>query len=227
MRKNNLILEFSEFNAQRLNPDSAQMGVSAVDNPQLSINAFDKHQDAIRAGISKINDIMYSVAGSSQFKSLKAKLALEDQKLSSLKVLRIISADSVNYDFYISFVIGEKEYNGVIKKMNSRNPEFQSEVFKDFDSLVQTREWIIRTKGLIIKLLKEWLRPVEGVYELLNNQIYCNSVDLGKRVEINKGEQIEVVTTFENKIIVKYKNDYYNLSNDNFIYFNYWFEKID
>jgi hypothetical protein len=226
MSKNKLILEFSEFNAQRLNPDSAQMGIH-VDNPQLSINAFDKHEDAIRAGISKINDILFSLVGSSQFRALKSKLALEDQQISSLKVLRIITTDRVNYDFYISFKIGEKEYHGMIKNLTSKSPVFSSEVFKDFESLVQSKEWIIRLKGLIVKTLKKWLRPDEGVYELLNPQIYCNSVELGKRIEIPKGEKVEVVTTFEHKIIIKYKNDYYNLSNDNFIYFNYWFKKID
>ena len=91
--RNRLILEFTEFNAQRLNPDSAQMGVH-VDDPQLSINAFDKHEDAIRAGVSRINNILSTLANTSSFRALKSKLGLESQNIESLKVQRIIKNDA-------------------------------------------------------------------------------------------------------------------------------------
>lgn len=225
MWRNKLILEFSEFNAQRLNPDSAQMGVN-VDNPQLSIGAFDKHEDAIRTGVSRINNILHSLSNTSSFRALKSKLALEEQQIKSLKILRIVDTDSINWDFYISFVIGEEEYFGVVKKLTSKNPEVSSEVFKDFD-LVQTKEWVIRLKGLIIKTLKQWLRPEVGVYELLNDKVVCYSIDLGKMVTLKKGAKVEVIKTFENKIVIKYQQDHINLENDNFIFFNYWYKKSD
>jgi hypothetical protein len=225
MNKNNrLILEFSEFNAMRLNPDSAQMSVH-VDNPQLSINAFDKHEDAIRTGISRINNILHSLSNTSSFRALKSKLALEDQAITSLKILRIVNSDRVNWDFYISFVIGDEEYFGVIKNLTSKNPEVTSEVFKDFD-LIQTKEWVIRLKGLIIKTIKTWLRPEEGNYELLNDEIICYSIDLVKMVTLKRGIKVEVLKTFDNKIVIKHNGDLFNLINDNFIYFNYWFKKI-
>lgn len=225
MKKNKLILEFTEFNAQRLNPDSAQMGVH-VDNPQLSINAFDKHEDAIRTGISRINNILHSLSNTSSFRALKSKLALEDQQITSLKILRILNTDRVNWDFYVSFMIGEDEYFGVIKNMTSKNPEFHSEVFKDFD-LIQTKEWIIRLKGLIIKTIKKWLRPQEGTYKFLNEDLVCYSIDLGKMVTLKRGIVVEVVKTFDNKIVIKHNNDLFNLINDNFVYFNYWFIKVE
>jgi len=201
------------------------MAVNVPDR-QLSIDAFDKHQDAIRSGVSRINSILHSLSNTSSFRSLKSKLALEDQQIKSLKVLRIVNSDSVNWDFYISFIISEDEYFGVIKNLTSQSPEFSSEVFKDFD-LIQTKEWVIRLKGLIIKTLKKWLRPEEGNYKLINDEIICYSTDLGKMVKLIKGSNIEVVKTFENKIVIKYQNDYLNLINNNFVYFNYWFEKID
>jgi hypothetical protein len=224
-RKNKLILEFSEFDSNRLNPDGAQMAVS-VDNPQLSINAFDKHEDAIRAGVSRINNILHSLSNTSAFRSLKSKFALENQQIQSLKVLRIVKADNINYDVYLSFVVDGIEYFGIIENIMSRDSTFKSEVFKDFD-LVQSKEWIIRTKGLIIKTLKKWLLINQGKYQLINDKVICYSVDTGRMVEIEKGAEIEVVRSFDNKIVIKYKNEYYNLVNDNFIYFNYWFEKID
>jgi hypothetical protein len=224
MKRNKLILEFTEFNASRLNPDSAQMSVQ-VDNPQLSVNAFDKHEDAIRAGLSRINNIIHSLSNSSSFRTLKSKFALEEQKITSLKVLRILSADDVNYDIYVSFAIDETEYFGVIENILTNDTIFKSEVFKDFD-LVQSKEWIIRTKGLIIKTLKKWLQPEEGKYLLINDYIICYSVDTGRMVRLEKGSKVELVRAYDNKIVIKYNNDFYNLVNNNFIYFNYWFEKI-
>jgi len=224
-RRNRLILEFNEFDANRLNPDGAQMAVS-VDNPQLSINAFDKHEDAIRSGISRINNILHSLSNTAAFRSLKSKFALETQQIKSIKILRIVKADNINYDIYISFVIDDVEYYGVIENIMSRDSIFKSEVFKDFD-LVQSKEWVIRTKGLIIKTIKKWLHIEQGKYQLINDKVICYSVNTGRMVEIRKGAEVEVIRSFDNKIVVKYETYYYNLVNDNFVYFNYWFEKID
>jgi hypothetical protein len=224
MKRNKLILEFTEFNAQRMNPDSAQMSIQ-VDNPQLSINAFDKHEDAIRAGVSRINNILHSLSNSASFRTLKSKFALEEQQIKSLKVLRIVNADNVNYDVYVSFVIDDIEYFGLIENILSHDANFKSEVFKDFD-LVQSKEWTIRTKGLIIKTLKKWLQPDKGKYTLINDQVICYSVDTGRMVRLEKGAEVELVRAYDNKIVIKYNNDYYNLVNNNFIYFNYWFEGV-
>jgi hypothetical protein len=225
MRHNKLILEFTEFNAQRLNPDSAQMGVH-VDNPQLSINAFDKHEDAIRAGVSRINNILNTLANTSSFRALKSKLGLESQNIESLIVQRIIKRDEVNYVVYVSFMIDGEQYYGYIENVTDKDPIFKSEVFKDSD-LIQTKEWVIRTKGLIIKTLKKWLRPEEGLYRLLNDEVICYSIETGKMSKIEKNSEVEVIRSYDNKIMIKYENDFYNLVNDNYIYFNWWFEKID
>jgi hypothetical protein len=219
--KNKLILEFTEFNAQRLNPDSAQMSIH-VDNPQLSINAFDKHEDAIRTGLTRINNILNTLSNSSTYKALKSKLSLEEQQITNLKILRIISNDSVNWDVFISFIIQDTEYFGQIKNINQRNPDFQSEVFKDFD-LIQNKEWIIRTKGLILKTIKKWFRPEKGKCEVVNDEVVCYCMELGKPKTLKKGNLVEVETTFDDKIIIKFENEYYTLTNDNFIFFNYWF----
>lgn len=222
--KNKLILEFTEFNAMRLNPDSANMSIS-VDNPQLSINSFDRHEDSIRNGVSRINNIIHSLSNSSSFRSLKSKFVLEEQKIQSLKILRIVKIDNVNYNVYISFVVSDDEYFGVIEDILSRNATFKSEIFKNFD-LVQSTEWIIRTKGILIKTIKEWLQIENGSYTLLNDEIICYSIETGRMAKITKNSNIEVVRSSDNKIVIKYNNEYYNLINDNFIYFNFWFKKI-
>jgi hypothetical protein len=225
-RKNKLILEFTEFNMQRMNPDSAAGAIGGVDDPSLSTNAFDKHADAIRQAMSRVNDILYNLAGTSAYKNLRSKLGLESQDIQKMKILRIVKSNSIFYDAYITFVIDDYEYWGVIENVMSPNPEFTSEVFKDFD-LYQSKEWIIKIKGLIIKTIKSWLKPEPGMYKLLNDELYCYSTETGKQLRMEKGIEIELIRAHDNKMVVKYETDYYNLVGDNYIYFNWWFEKIE
>lgn len=222
-RKNKLILEFTEFNLQRLNPDTVRPSIH-VDDKQLSINAFDKHQDAIRQAMSRINDILYNLSGTNAYKSLRSKLSLEGQDIKSMKILRIVKSNNINHDVYISFIIDDKEYWGVVKNIMI-NPDFQSEVFKDHD-LYQSKEWVIKIKGLVIKVIKNWLKPEPGNYRLLNDEIICYSTETGKQLKMEKGIEIELIRAHDDKIIIKHESDYYNLVGDNYIYFNWWFEKI-
>lgn len=224
-RKNKLILEFTEFNLQRMNPDSAQASIH-VDDPSLSTNAFDKHADAIRQAMSRVNDILYNLAGTSAYRNLRSKLGLEHQDIQKMKILRIVKSNNIYYDVYITFVIDDYEYWGVIENIMNPNPEFTSEVFKDYD-LYQSKEWIIKIKGLVIKTIKSWLKPEPGTYKLINDEIYCYSTETGKQLRMEKGIEVELVRAHDNKIIIKHESDYYNLVGDNYIYFNWWFEKIE
>jgi hypothetical protein len=223
--RNKLILEFTEFNLQRLNPDSARASVH-VDDPQLSINAFDKHQDAIRAAMSRVNDIMYNLKGTSAYSALRSKLGLENQDIQEIKIQRILKVNSISYDIYLTIKIDGEEYWSKIINVMEKEPKFTSEVFKDFD-LLQPKEWVIKVKGLVVKTIKAWLKPEPGTYQLLNDEITCYSVDTGKQLKMKKGIEVELVRSHDDKIIVKAENDYYNLTGDNYVYFNYWFEKIN
>lgn len=224
-KRNRLILEFTEFNLNRMNPDSVNYPTPNVDDPQLSINAFDKHQDAIRMGIARINGILQTLSNSASFRQLKSKLALEDQNIQSMKVLRIVKSNNIDYDAYISFNVAGEEYWGQIENILDKNPSFTSEIFKDYD-LVQSKEWVIKLKGLIIKTVKAWLNPEEGNYKLLNDEAFCFSVDTGRLLKLEKNAEIEVIRAFENKVLIKYSNEYYHMVGDNYVYFNWWFEKI-
>lgn len=223
-QRNKLILEFTEFNLQRMNPDSARASVH-VDDPQLSINAFDRHQDAIRLAMSRVNDILFNLSGTDAYRRLKSKVLLEEQNVQSMKILKIVK-DSIYYDVYILFVIDDYEYWGVIKNIMSPNADLKSEVFRDFD-LLQKKEWVIKIKGLVIKTIKTWLKPEPGLYKLLNDEVICYSTETGKQLRMEKGIEIELVRSHDSKIIIKHETDYYNLVGDNYIYFNWWFEKVE
>jgi len=223
-RRNKLILEFTEFNLQRFNPDSAQASVH-VDDPKLSIDAFDKHQDKIRVAMSRINDIMMNLKGTTAYSQLRSKLALENQDIKSLKIQKIVK-NGIKYDAYITTTIGDEDYWGVVEDVQSPNPDFTSEIFKDFD-LYQPKEWTIKIKGLVIKTIKQWLKPEPGLYRLLNDEVICYSVDTGKLLKMENGIEVDLVRSYDDKIIIRYDSNTYNLVGDNYIYFNWWFEKID
>lgn len=224
-KRNKLILEFTEFNLQRFNPDSARASVH-VDDPQLSIDAFDKHQDGIRQALSRVNDILYKIKGTTAYSTLRSKLALENQDIQSLKILRIVKTEAFKYTVYLTLVIEGEEYWGEVEDIIGLNPTFTSELFKDFD-LYQPKEWVIKIKGLVIKTIKTWLKPEPGNYKLINNQVICYSTETGKQLEMSEGIEIEVLKAYDNKIVVRHENDTYNLVGDNFVYFNWWFEKLD
>ena len=220
----NLIREFSEFNLQRFNSDNTDVSIGLAPDNSLSVNAFDRQQDGIKSGISRLNTIMRSLANSSAYRSLKGSLSLENQYPKSLNILRIVPSNA-NYDVYLTFKIEDKEYNGVIYKVLGLNPQFSSpDVFKD-NYLTQTPEWQIRLRGLIINTFKQFLNIKPGLYKALKDKIYAFNTKTGKELEIRKDDQIEVLETVpdENRIIIRYNNDTYNLRNNSFIYFNYWF----
>jgi hypothetical protein len=222
--RNRLILEWTEFSLQRFNAHSPT-GQPNVDDRQLSTDAFDKHQDAIRQAMSRINDILYKLKGTSAYSELRSKLALEDQNIQRLKILRIVK-NNIDYNVYITFLIQDEEYWGVIENIMSSSPNFKSEVFKDFD-LLQPKEWIIKIKGLIIKTVKMWLKPEPGYYKLINSEVICYSKETGKQLRMEQGLEIEVIRAHDDKIIIKHDSDYYNLVGDNYVYFNWWFEKTN
>ena len=224
-RKNKLILEFTEFNLQRFNDTSVQASTH-VDDPQLSINAFDKHQDALRSAMSRINDIMNRIADTGAYSNLRSKLAMEHQQIENLKILRITKSNNINYDVYITFTIKDTDYWGVVENLLGTEPKLKSEVFSD-QNLHQAKEWIIKINGLIIKTLKEWLKPEPGKYKLLGEEVICNSTETGRQLVMSKGIVIDLVRAHSDRMLVRHENEDYILRGDNYVFFNWWFEKVD
>ena len=65
------------------------------------------------------------------------------------------------------------------------------------------------------------------MYELVGENVICYSTETGKQLIMDTGIEIEVVRSHSDRIIIRYNEDTYNLKGDNFIYFNWWFLKID
>lgn len=223
-KRSKLILEFSEFNLQRMNSDSVQASTH-VDDPQLSLNGFDKNQDLIRQANAKLDAIMGGIVTTSTWGSLRRALMSDRQELSGLKILRIMPNNASDWDVYIEFVIDEKEYWGVIRSISSRDPQLTSEVFKDNQALNITKEWIIRTKGVLLKTIKKFLTPESGEWRSLK-EVSATDINTGELKVLDSGSVIKVERVFDNKIIFRISNKYYQLSNDAWVYFNWWFEEM-
>lgn len=214
---------FSEFNLQRMNSDTVRPSIH-VDDPSLSTNAFDKHQDMVRQAISRIGDISKSVYGSSSLSNLKSVLSIKDQDVTKLRIKRVIKSEGLNYNVYITFNIGDQEYWGVVKNIFT-TPEVKSEAFSD-KNLILSTEWIVKTKGIILKLLKRWFMPQFGKYRLLSDDIKCFSLETGKMTLLKSGSEIEILRSYNNQIIFNFEGENYSLKGDDFVYFNWRFEQI-
>ena len=70
------------------------------------------------------------------------------------------------------------------------------------------------------------IKPEQGTYKLLNDEVICYSTDTGKQLRMEKGIEVELVRSYDDKIVIKHESEYYNLVGDNFIYFNWWWELV-
>lgn len=218
-----LILEFTEFNLQRFNPETAIYPLPNVANKELSVDAWDRHQSAIQSSLVRLNNIMGGLSNTSQISSLRSQVALENQNLQSLTILRVVKK-GYNYDVYVKFVINDVEYWGVIYGLLDKNPVFESEVFVD-TTLLQPKEWKIKTSGLIIKSVRKFFEPEFGTYKLVNNYCEAFSRETGQKLVLEKGSLVNLVAWDKDKLVIEYNLKTYDLRGDNFIYFNWWFEK--
>ena len=220
-KRKRLILEWTEFSLQRFNTNSPT-GYPNVDDPQLSIDAFDKHQDSIRQALSRISDILVNIKSSSDYANIRGAMGLEEQDVQKLKILKIIKNNEVTYDVYVAFTISDVEYWGKISDILSRHPKLSSELFKD-NNLLQPKEWVVKISGLIIKSIKEWLYIESGNYLLINDYITCYNTVTGEPITLTKDTKIEVVRNFDDKVFFKYNNNTYYIKGDGYVYFNWWF----
>jgi len=207
-----------------MNPDTVQPA-TWVQNPELSIDAHDRHLDQIRTALSRIGDIHKSMAGSAAYRSLKSQLSLDDQDVKSLKIIRIVKNSNYTYDAYISFTISESEYWGVVKDILSA-PKVISEVFQE-ETLILTEIWVKRLKGFLIKSVQNFLKPQTGFFKQIKDEVICYSSTNGKMMKLKEGVEIEVLKSYNDVIHINYDGEQYKLKGDNHVYFKWWFEPIE
>lgn len=214
MKSRYLILEYNEFTGK------IQQNLPATDRG-LSLNTFDVFKNDVTQAMIRLNLLMSNaLAGSKETNGY-----VTEQVPTDLKVLRIFKNDSFGLNLYFSFVINNIEYFGMIENINRPNTVFKTEAFRS-PNLEQTREWQIRIKGIILKTIKEWFSPERGKYIALKD-ITCLSTTTGKELIIEKNRKVEVIGSSENTIYVLFNNIKAAITDEDYYYFNYYFNKID
>jgi len=218
-----LLLEFSEFNYQRLNSDSVPQSTH-VDDPRLSLGSYNRFLSNLTNSYNRLNHIFKSINKTTTGVSLKSGKKLNIRNIKNIKVIRIVPTDDIYYNIYLTFELEDKEYNGVIERINSLKPQFRSELFKTTQYFI-SHEWGIRMRGNIIKAVKMWLNPENGKYKTLKN-IMGISKNTGERKKIPMGTEVELVKSVQQKHHLKtQEEEEVILSGINYYYFNYYFQK--
>lgn len=216
MKSRYLIVEYNEFTGKTIS------NTPAVDR-SLSVNSTSNNSasNITKDAILRLNAII-SVA---LIDLDNTTGYIIDQAPSDLKILRIYKNDSYGLNVYVSFIVNDIEYYGVIENINKPNTIFKSEVFSS-PSLGQSKEWKIRVTGLITKTINAWFIPERSKYVALKD-VDCTADSSGKQLTINKNVIIEVIGVTETKIRVLLNNKINaTITGDDFYYFNYFFQKI-
>lgn len=215
--------EMTEFTSQRFTQDSSGSPMS-INDPQLSMDSYDQHRSGVISSMRRLNDIMNSLTNTGYIFSVGSSKYLSGQEIKNIKIQRMYPNGANNLDVYLTFEILDKEYFGVIKNFDTINPEIKSEVFTD-GSLVISKEWIIRTKGLLLKCVKMWMNIEKGDYVCMKD-ILVTSTITGELYNLRKSKKIKVIKCYDNKIIAHLDNNECLIDGVNFYYFNWWFEKV-
>src|SRR5574344_473815 len=219
--------DLTEFNLQRLNPSNFSEPISNVDDRQLSLNAYDRYRSDIDNAVSRINDIMFGMTGnrlSNAIISYKDLGLMTEQNITKLIIKRIEKDSALFYNVYVSFVVQDTLYWGIVYNILDYHPIFKSIVFKDTD-LIQVEDWKVKISGQIIRNIKRWLVVKNGMYKYINTKQYTIfSKICSDRHILKENDIITVIKSYENKTIIKIDDVIYELKGDLYIYFKWWFE---
>lgn len=219
-----LILEFTEFNAMRLGGDSVPQSTH-VDNPQLSLGAYNRFSHNVKNAMSKLNDLYKKISMTSTGMHLKKQKPLELTDISNIVIQRIFPVNDIYYNIYFTFELEEKEYFGVIRNINSEDPILTSEVFKDYN-IFGSKEWAIRVKGNLIKVIKKWLTPPKANFISLK-EIDAYDKLTGEKILLEEGSIVKVLSSNDSIITIEHEDRVYTLRNENYYYFNYYFKEVE
>lgn len=217
-----LILEFTEFNNMRLGSDSVPQSTH-VDNPSLSLGAYNRFTNNVKNSLNKLNDLYKKISMTSTGMHLKKQKPLELTDIKNIVIQRIFPSNDIYFNVYFTFELEDQEYFGVIRNINSSDPILTSEVFKDYN-IFGSKEWAIRIKGNLIKVIKQWLTPPKGKYVSLK-EIDAYDKLTGHKMLLPQESIIKVISSDDKYITIEHEDRVYTLRNDNYYYFNYYFKE--
>lgn len=231
--------ESSDFSNAQMGQTNNPLGPGYgwAQDPQMSIysdgsNPYLDNYARLSQIVTDLGRAMKELQGTAS-NSLKNKIDyfLEDiEEYQNLKILRIFVNTNMKLDVYISFDFMEEEFFGVFRNFNGINdPKLDSDLFTDVRFNYMDKEYVIKLKNYLFKILYNWFIPSPGNYKVLVDELKMKN-SMGQIVTIKKGVMIYVKgynTDADNNpfILVKYKDGVYEISKNDYFYFKYWTEK--
>lgn len=236
-----LLKESSEFAQAQMGQASNPLGpgYGFATDPTMSIysdgaNPYVDNYARLSQIVADLGRVMMELQGSvsTSFKN-KVDYFLEDiEEYQNLKILRIFQNTNLKLDIYISFVFMEEEFFGVFRNFNDMNePEFDSDLFSDPRFSYIGKEYYLKLKNYLYKILYNWFIPSPGDYKILADQLKMRN-SMGQIVTLNKNSIVYVkgynIDVNNNPyLIIRYKEDIYEITKNDYFFFKYWTDKID
>lgn len=235
-----LLKEGSEFNQYQfgIEPHGLGPGYGYATDPQLSIYSDDTspYRDNYSRTSQIVNDLSRVIRNIQGHivSTMNRNYFIEDvDDYSNLKILRIYVNNNLKLDVFISFEFKGDEFFGVYKNFNGVDnpPKLNSELFLDRRYAYIDKEYYLKLNNYLYKILYNWFIPNTGKYVCLKDKVYLKG-DMGENIEIKSGTTIDVVGYNVDKdnnpyLVIKYKEEVYNLVKNDYFFFKYWFDESD
>jgi hypothetical protein len=234
-----ILNESSEFAQSQMNQVSSPLGPGygfAVD-PSMSIysdgnNPYVDNYARLSQMVNDFGRVMKELQGvaSTSFKN-KLDYFLEDiEEYQNLKILRIFENTNMKLDVYISFDFMEEEFFGVFRNFNGINdPQLDTDLLSDPRFSYIDKEYYIKLKNYIYKILYNWFIPSPGDYKILSDTLRAKN-SMGQNAILKKNVMIYVKgynTDADGNpfIIIKHKDEIYEICQNDYFFFKYRTEK--
>lgn len=161
--------------------------------------------DGIKAYINKDDDIDYNI--------------------TKLSILRIVpNSNAIGLNIYIRFELQiNGEPNEIWGKFDNvgldMKPKFMCQELQTLDL-----ETTIKITGKLWNIISNWFKAKTGIYKCLAKEVLVYS-ELGQLKKLSEGNVIEVLSSDETKIKVKYDNTVYFIKRPTYYWFNWNFKK--
>lgn len=235
-----MIKESTEFADMQLSQGSNPLGAGYgfAKDPTMSVYSDDSapyidNYSRMSQVVQDLGRVMNNIGGSvSDILRYKLDYFLEDiDEYKNLKILRMFNNNLMNIDIYISFVFMDEEFFGVFRNFNGLNkPKFESDLFSDPKYGYMNKEYYIKLNNYFYKIIYNWFIPTPGTYIVLNDTIKVKD-SLGSNFNIKKNANIYLKgynTDQDNDayLIIKFKDDIYKITKNDYYFFKYWTKKI-
>ena len=141
--------------------------------------------------------------------------------INKLTILKLIPhSNAIGLNIYIKFMLNDIEIFGKFENVGiDITPKFICEEIKDFN-----KENTIKITGRLWNILLNWFKIKPGIYTCIAKDILIYN-ELGQLKKISSGNIIEVISSSEDKIKIRFNDINYIIKKPIYYWFNWYFKK--